>query len=124
MSDAVALLSAVCTQASADELRRVAGDWEVFEHRQGGELSGVAILRGTEFHCQLLQGFKLRRSEMREFLRPMFDRHGFLTTRVRHEDTANQRFNRAFGFERTWSDDRFHYFILSKLPFGREGVCQ
>lgn len=98
--------------------------WEVFEHHQDGEMAGFAMLKGTEFHCHLFRGFKLRRSEMREFLRPLFDRRGFLTTRVAHEDEANQRFNKVFGFERTWSDDRFHYFLMAELPFGKEGKCQ
>lgn len=102
----------------------VAAGWERIEHRQDGRLAGIALVRGTEFHCHLLPGFKLRRAEMREFLRPLFERHGFLTTRVAHEDLANQRFNRAFGFERTWSDDRFHYFVMSELPFAKGNTCQ
>lgn len=103
---------------------RQAPGWEVFEHHQGGELAGFAMLKGTEFHCCLFPGFRLRRAEMRAFLRPLFERHGFLTTRVVHDDLANQRFNKAFGFERTWSDDRFHYFLMAELPFGRDRVCQ
>jgi hypothetical protein len=104
-----------------DEARR--NGWDVHEHAQSGRLVGFAITKGTEFHCHLLPGFKLNRREMREFLRPLFEKHGFLTTRVRIEDLANQRFNKVFGFERTWSDDRFHYFLMSELPF-KEKVCQ
>ena len=106
------------------EAARALPDWEVFEHHQGGELAGFAMLKGTEFHCCLFPGFRLRRAEMRAFLRPLFERHGFLTTRVVHDDLANQRFNKAFGFERTWSDDRFHYFLMAELPFGRDKTCQ
>lgn len=112
-----------------DDVRQLAEQaasegWEVFPHHQDGALSGVAVLRGTEFHCQLVDGFRLRRAEMREFLRPLFEREGFLTTRVRHDDVANQRFNKAFGFEKTWSDDVFHYYILTALPFERRARCQ
>ena len=81
------------------EAARAVPDWEGFEHHQGGALAGFALLKGTEFHCCLFPGFRLRRAEMREFLRPLFERHGFLTTRVAHDDLANQRFNKAFGFE-------------------------
>ena len=105
------------------ERGRAAG-WEVKEHRTGGALDGIAIMKGTEFHCQLADGFKLNRDEMREFLRPLFERNGYLTTRVQHEDMANQRFNRAFGFKKTWSDERFHYYVLYKLPFERSATCQ
>lgn len=101
------------------EAAKALPDWEMFEHYQNSELAGFAVLKGAEFHCELFPGFKLRRKEMREFLRPLFERAGFLTTRVAHEDVANQRFNKAFGFERTWSDDKFHYFVMAELPFGK-----
>lgn len=113
-----------------EEIQRMASKakadgWEVFEHfSSAGLMDGAAVLKGTEFHCQLSDGFRMSRKDMREFLRPLFERHGFLTTRVVHEDVANQRFNRAFGFEKTWSDERFHYYILTALPFERSGKCQ
>jgi hypothetical protein len=47
-----------------------------------------------------------------------------LTTRVPIGDEANERFNRVFGFERTWSDERFHYFVMAELPFGGREKCQ
>ena len=106
-----------------DAARLVPG-WEVFEWHQGGELVGFALMKGTEFHCCIFPQARLRRAEIREKLRPLFERHGCLTTRVAHDDLANQRFNKAFGFERTWSDDRFHYFLMAELPFGRDRVCQ
>ena len=106
------------------ETARQLPGWELFEHHQNGELAGFAIIKGTEFHCQLFEGFKLNRKEMREFLRPLYERNEFLTTRVRHEDIANQRFNKVFGFEKTWSDDTYHYFIMAELPFGKGKPCQ
>ncbi|MBS0506587.1 MAG: hypothetical protein JSR53_04295 [Proteobacteria bacterium] len=98
---------------------RAAPDWEVHEYRPGGVLAGFGMLKGTEFHCCLFAGAGFNRRAMREFLRPLFERRGFLTTRVAHGDLANQRFNKVFGFERTWSDEQFHYFLMAELPFGR-----
>ena len=107
------------------EAARAEPGWEVFEHWQDGRLMGFSMLKGTEYHCQLEPGFKLSRRVMREFLEPLFNRHGFLTTRVPVGDEANERFNRVFGFERTWSDERFHYFLMAELPFGRrDKTCQ
>lgn len=94
--------------------------WELIGYRPEGVLSGFALLKGTELHCQLFENSGFNRSEMREFLRPMFERHGFLTTRVPIADLANQRFNKLFGFKRTWSDSKFHYFLMARLPFSRE----
>lgn len=99
------------------DLLRVLEGWALHPFYEGDELKGVAMTKGTEFHCHLVPGFRLNRRVMREFMRPLFERHGFLTTRVHRSDEANQRFNRVFGFERTWSDDQFHYYILTALPF-------
>lgn len=106
------------------EQARAEPGWEVFEHWQDGRLAGFSMLKGTEYHCQLEPGFRLPRKEIRAFLEPLFNRRGFLTTRVPIGDEANERFNRAFGFERTWSDERFHYFVMAELPFGRREKCQ
>lgn len=109
--------------ATADQLDEMLVGWELHPFYDGDELQGVAVTKGTEFHCHIADGFKLNRSVMRGFMRPLFERHGFLTTRVSHEDIANQRFNRVFGFEQTWSDDRFIYYILTELPFERRASC-
>lgn len=109
---------------SSEKLRAVLAEWEVLPYEQDGEFIGAACMKGSEFHCMTLPGFKLRRKPMREFLRPLYERHGVLTTRVRHEDTANQRFNYAFGFRETWRDTQFLYFEMAELPFGKEQACQ
>lgn len=106
------------------EAARTLPGWELVEHRQNSVLAGFAVMKGTEFHCHLYPGFRLRRAEMREFLRPLFERFGFLTTRVAHGDAANQRFNKVFGFKLTWSCDQYHYFLMADLPFGKEPICQ
>ena len=109
---------------SQDELRAVLSEWEVIPYEQDGELVGAACMKGTEFHCMTLPQFQLRREEMREFARPLFERFGVLTTRLQHGDTANRRFNRLFGFKETWADDRFRYFEMAELPFSKEQTCQ
>lgn len=110
-------------QADLEQARQVPG-WEVVEYRPAGLLEGFALVRGTELHCQLFRGAKIRRAALRAFLKPLLERHGHLTTRVPVGDTANERFNQLFGFERTWSDEQFHYFLMSELPFGKGETCQ
>ena len=80
--------------------------------------------RAPEYHCQLDPGFRLTRKEIRAFLAPLLNRRGFLTTRVPIGDEANERFNRAFGFERTWSDERFQLFCNGRASIRREEKCQ
>lgn len=52
MDAALRLLAMACPDASKDALRAALGEWEVLDYRQDGEPAGVAIIRGTEFHCQ------------------------------------------------------------------------
>lgn len=105
-------------------LREILATWELHPFYEGEDLKGVAMTKGTEYHCHLAPGFRLSRRVMRDFLKPLFDRHGFLTTRVAHDDTANQRFNQVFGFKLMWSDDRFHYYMMTELPFEEKKTCQ
>lgn len=105
-----------------DDLAEILREWEVLPYLQDGRLVGAACMKGSEFHCITTDGFRLRRAAMREFLTPLYQRHNCLTTRVQHSDVANQRFNYAFGFRRTWSDHMFHYFLMADLPFSREKI--
>lgn len=107
------------------DLEEILSEWEVVPYLQDGQLVGAACIKGSEFHCHTTPAFRFLRSSLRDFLAPLHARHGMLTTRVVHADTANQRFNFLFGFRRTWSDATYHYFIMADLPFGRESKqCQ
>ena len=112
-------------EADGDVLANILAMWEVIPYEQDGELVGAAMVKGSEFHCFTTPAFKLRRKPMRAFLEPLFARQGMLTTRVHHNDVANQRFNAAFGFVKTWSDNEFHYYVMAELPFGeRKAACR
>lgn len=98
--------------------------WETIPYLDNGRMTAVGVIKGTEFHCQLADTCRLNRERMREFLRPLLAREGFLTTRTLVSDTSNQRFNKLFGFKKTWSDGEHNFFILTKLPFERKETCQ
>ena len=96
--------------------------WHVVPHFVDGHHAATAVLKGTEIHFAIVPEFRRRlinRSNTREFLRPMFEKHGFLTTRIEQGRTAQQGFVKRIGFEPTWSDGQFQYFILADLPFER-----
>jgi len=100
-------------------------DWELVPFVQDGAVTAVGLIKGCEFHLFSTADFKFRRAEMRAGLQPLLERWGFLVTRVAHNDTPNQRFNKLFGFERTWSDGLYNYYMLTDLPFSRkEEQCQ
>lgn len=103
--------------------RAAAYGWEIVEHHYRGEHRGTAALRGTEIHFEVLKSPAILRSAAREFLRPLLERQGFLTTRCEIGDAASQRFIERMGFRRTWSSDEHHFFMLTELPFGKGAPC-
>ena len=60
------------------------------------------------------------RGLIREFVKPLIETRGYLTTRVLHEKSFQTAFIERIGFRRTWSDDQFSYFYLGSLPFERK----
>lgn len=98
-------------------------DWESHDYVVNGESVGTAMIKGTEIHFALDPNHyktAMRRGPMREAIKPLFDRIGFLTTRILigHKDQA--RFVERVGFEKTWSDGRFDYYLLANLPYERK----
>ena len=63
----------------------VRNGWDIHTYTRDGKVAAYAMVRGTEIHVKVYEAFKYRiihRVATQEFIRPIFDRHGFLTTRV------------------------------------------
>jgi hypothetical protein len=96
--------------------------WEIHTLTRDGQVSGYAMVKGTEIHFKVVDGFEhkvIRKNVTRNFLRPLFDRFDLLTTRVPHDDSKSRRFIERLGFRETWGDDSYNYFMLTALPFER-----
>lgn len=98
-------------------------DWETHDYVVDGEVVGTAMIKGSEIHFALdAKQYKkaMRRGPMRAAIKPLFDRLGFLTTRILIGHTDQARFVERVGFEKTWSDGRFDYYLLANLPYERK----
>lgn len=98
-------------------------DWESHDYMVDGQVAGTAMTKGTEIHFALdprLYKKAMRRDAMRNAIKPLFDRMGFLTTRILLGHTDQARFVKRVGFEKTWSDGRFDYYLLANLPYERK----
>jgi hypothetical protein len=104
-------------QALPEELVSEALTWELVPYEDEG-LKAVGVIKGMEFHVHLAPGVKFKRHKMREALRPLFERWGFLTTRTKLGDEA--RLLKLFGFEPTWDDGCIQYWMMTALPFERK----
>lgn len=79
-----------------------------------------AAVQGTEIHVEFTRPGAVLRNRVREFLAPLLDRHGFLTTRVPIGWSKHRRFVERLGFRLTWNDNEYEYFMLTELPFSRK----
>lgn len=98
-------------------------DWDVFPFELNGQHVWTMIAKGTEVHFALVQGWRptaSMRGAVREFVKPVFERHGFLTTRVMHERVEQKKFVERIGFKPTWKDGNVQYYLLGTLPFERK----
>jgi hypothetical protein len=96
--------------------------WTASCASDSGRVSAIAITRGTEIHFAIAPDLRhrvIRRHRVAQFLRPLFLKHGFLTTRVHGADRGNTSFIERLGFRKTWSEGEVDHYMLSELPFAR-----
>jgi hypothetical protein len=97
-------------------------DWEVFPGHLDGAHVCTAIMRGPEIHFAFAPGWRPKgslRGRIRNFLEPLLERHGYLTTRLALTRMEKDRFVRRMGFQPTWTDGQFQYYLMGSLPFTR-----
>ncbi len=94
-------------------------DWEVVPGYIDGQHAATAVIKGSEVHFGLVPEFRHRitRRRVREFLEPLLERHGFLTTRILLLSQDKRRFVERVGFMPTWNDGKFQYYLLGDLPW-------
>lgn len=108
--------------ATLDTVLDAFKDWEVVPGFIDGKHAATAVLKGTEIHFGIVPEFRRKailRSRTQEFLRPMLERRGFLTTRVLLSAGHHKRFVERIGFKPTWADESFQYYLLGRVPFVR-----
>ena len=108
---------------SRSEVENRLGQFEVIPFLFKGEMTGAAILAGSEIHFVARPGFKGRcgtRRELFELFTNLFKKHDFLTTRIPRSTPPKDRTGERLGFTKSWSDDRFDYYIMTELPYARE----
>lgn len=96
-------------------------NWDILEATtDDGELIGIVMAKGSEVHlCARPKYYRrcLTRQNAKKLLWPIFERHGYLTTRIRLSSFSKQRFVERAGFEKTWADDRFVYYMMTEKPY-------
>lgn len=111
------------TSLPRQEIEKFLNDWEVIPVIADNVHAATVIAKGTELHIALVEGYKpkaCQRRTIKSFLQPLFNKHGFLTTRIPHHRLPQKKFVERVGFKPTWKDDTFEYYMLTSMPFERK----
>jgi hypothetical protein len=98
-------------------------DWDVLPFEFEGQHVWTMVVKGTEVHFALAPDWRPKasmRGAVRSFLKPVFEQHGFLTTRIAHGRVSQKEFVKRIGFKPTWKDGDVEYYLLGSLPFERK----
>lgn len=103
----------------ANGLGDFAREWDVCFAQRNGEDVAIVVTRGCEIHFfSLTPGRAMSRKNTLEFLKPLYDAWGYVTTRVPLEETCH-KLREKLGFSYMWSDDLFSYWCMTELPFAK-----
>lgn len=106
--------------ASQEVLESLRECWAIHPLKINGIEVAAACMSGSEIHFAIAPEWRHRvisRLRTRQFLEPLFDVHGFLTTR-NVPNKPHHRFLERMGFMRTWNDGVYDHYFMTELPFG------
>jgi hypothetical protein len=96
--------------------------WTFTPYERDGEVVAIAATDGPEIHFAIAPGARhtvIARHRTAEFLAPLFERHGYLTTRTA-PDAPQRDFLTRLGFHFTWNSGEFDHYMLAALPWAKE----
>lgn len=94
--------------------------WSVVPVMSGdGQMIGGQMRKGTEVHTVLAPEFRgkgmVNKENLKLLFEPMLEQFGFVTSKALKDDRASQVFMRRIGFVKTWEDEHFCYFMLTRI---------
>lgn len=106
--------------ASPEVLESLRSEWTIHPLKINSIEVAAACMSGSEIHFAIAPEWRHRviaKLRTQEFLRPLFEIHGFLTTRA-IPNAKHDRFLTRMGFMRTWNDGIHDHYMMTELPFG------
>ena len=90
--------------------------WLIEPHYEGNIMVGATLTNGPEFHFATFgDQWKMTRADIRRYLCPLIEQHGYVATKTPKEDTRQSRFNKTLGFFVTGEDEFFTHYKLERL---------
>ena len=97
--------------------------WACTDWVEDEQTIATLLTNGPEMHLSVAPGWRGRALSRRRILgalTPVFDKFGYVATRVKHDRVEQQTFVTRVGFTKIWSDDTFVYYMLTALPYQRQ----
>jgi hypothetical protein len=105
------------------QIAQTLSQWMVASCYAGDELVAATMTSGTEIHLVLAPEHRgkgtITRKQIRSVLGPMLEQYGYATSRAAKDSARDRLFLDRLGFYPTWSDDKFVYYMMTQLPFGK-----
>lgn len=96
--------------------------WATHPVYRAGELAGFFCTLGNEIHCHRMQSFRgrwLTRQDLERLTRPLFEKYGHLTTKVRKANACGQKFVGRLGFVPSGEDETTIHYTAERLHHAR-----
>ena len=98
-------------------LGEFAREWDIQYAQRAGRDVAIVVTAGPEIHFfSLVPGMAMTRKNTLAFLKPLYDKFGYVTTRVPLEEKCH-KLREVLGFSHMWNDDNFSYWCMTDLPF-------
>ena len=94
--------------------------WELDIVEADGEIAGVFVVRGPEFHFAKFSDMPATRAHLKKYPGLLIEQYGYAVTKTPKTDTRQQRFNERLGFYKTGEDE---YDIHYKIDILRRKSC-
>lgn len=96
--------------------------WDVTPIYRSGSLAGFFCTQENEIHCYRSDDFRGRwitHQDLERLTRPLFERYGFIKTKVRNSNEQGHEFVTRLGFHKTGADDALTYYEAERLKHAR-----
>lgn len=96
--------------------------WDFTEIHRCGELAGFICTQGAEIHCFRIDSYKgawMPRQELERITRPILEKFGHLSTKVRTENFQGHLFVKRLGFRQIGHDETSIHYKAERLKHAR-----
>jgi hypothetical protein len=96
--------------------------WDVTPIYRDGHLAGFFCTQGNEIHAYRSDDFKgrwLTHQDIERLTKPLFERYGFVQTRVRTSNDTGHKFVQRLGFTKTGEDGGLTLYRAERLNHAR-----